>query len=163
MGGDVPVIDLYQYSANLLTAAEQCLTNAGIPLPVQRFLSPCEPDLWCCDILAVTQTDIEPDLERLGCVNPLRVFFELTIRRCVPLMTEGGGYAELGDIASHVPGTYAGSMAEILLDRQTLLTCLSGSFCSMPDVRCQSLDFVSVTSFCGGGCGGSVFRFSIRV
>lgn len=164
---------LFDRACELLTAAEDCLTSKDIDLPVHRYVSACEPDLACCDTLAVYPTIIAPiyqDRDRTGCAFLRELHFELWVTRCVTVFTRDGRLPVTGNCVDQTPGTVTGDAAIVLADRWALMICLMSSLCALaaatdphPPWQCNKLKFVGVRPICEANCAGTVFEIALSV
>lgn len=167
-------IKLFTLSCELLAAAEACLNDNGIALPVSRYVSPCPPDQFCCSNLVVRQGEIEmQEIEdsrgvgaSKGCLVRRVIHFDLWIERCVVVVEDDGGDPPIGSCAVPAPGTVSGDALAVLTERWVILQCLLGSLRALGHESawcCQPLSIVAVEPICEGLCAGTRFEITLTI
>lgn len=169
----MPVADptkLFNLSCDLLAAAEACLTENGLELPTNRYISPCQPDLICCSELVVSPGRIEifeePNSRGKNCLLLRELHFDLWIERCVHVFTQDGGAPPLGSCAAPDPGTVTGDALVVLTDRWVILQCLVGHLRALGQGSawcCQPVSIVAVEPVCEGLCAGTRFEVTLTI
>lgn len=165
---------LFELACELLTAAEDCLTENGLEIPTKRYVSPCPPDLICCSNLVVTPGRIEmQEIDNSngigaskGCIVRRVMHFDLWIERCVHVFTHDGDEPPIGSCADPASGTISGDALAVLTDRWVILQCLLAHLRGLGQGSawcCQPLSIVEVEPVCEGFCAGTRFEITLTI